>query len=175
LEKFQVPSKTKNAQSPDGWTLRQLKTIAQYQFGPEFAEALAPDTIQVTFSRATKKVREVLLDGKRLATLRAQDGLFSLGLEGAKRVLVFVSSPKRRVIIQSDVAEFIAAGRNVFAKHVVSVDPEILPEDEVIVVSEEDELLAVGRAKLSASYMLAFQKGVAVKVRYGIAKGKETI
>jgi len=168
-----LSSTDKRAQKPDEWTLRQLKTIAQYQFSSKFAEALIPDKVQVTFSRRTKKVREVLLDGKRLATLRAQDGLFSLGLEGAKRALQLVKSPKHRVIIQSDVAEFIAAGRNVFAKHVVAVDPEILPEDEVIVVSEEDQLLAVGRAKLSAKYMLAFQKGVAVNVRYGINQGKD--
>ena len=61
-----------------------------------------------------------------------------------------------------------------FAKHVVKVDPEILPEDEVIVVSEEDELLAVGKAKLSAEYMLAFQRGIAVKTRHGIKKEKKS-
>ena len=52
-------------------------------------------------------------------------------------------------------------------------DPEILPADEVVVVSEEDKLLAVGKAHLSADYMLAFQKGIAVKVRYGIDKLKK--
>jgi len=157
-------------QKPDPWTLRQLKAIAQYQFGKEFDEILAPDTISVTISKNTNKVREVILDGKRLASMRATDGLYSIGLAGAQRIIEGTKSPKRRVIIQSDVAEFIAQGRNVFAKHVVKVDPEIFPADEVVVVSEEDKLLAVGKAQLSADYMLAFQKGVAVKVRYGIDK-----
>ncbi|MGC9778154.1 MAG: pseudouridine synthase [Candidatus Heimdallarchaeota archaeon] len=160
----------KNAKKPDLWTLRQLKVVAQYQFGNEFADILAPDEILVTFSRATKKVREVLFKGKRLATIRAKDGLYSIGLAGAKRIIKHTKAPKRRVMVQSDVSEFIADGRNVFAKHVVKVDPDIRPEDEVIVVSEEDKLLAVGRAKLSAEYMLAFQKGTAVKVRHGIKK-----
>ena len=163
----------KNAKKPDLWTLRQLKVVAQYQFGKEFADILAPDDILITFSKTTKKVREVLLNGKRLATLRANDGLYSIGLEGAKRIIKHTKSPRRRVIVQSDVSEFIADGRNVFAKHVVNVDPEIRPEDEVVVVSEEDKLLAVGRAQLSAEYMLAFQKGTAVKVRYGIKKLKK--
>ncbi|NHK31835.1 MAG: pseudouridine synthase [Asgard group archaeon] len=157
-------------QKPDQWTLRQLKAVAQYQFGKEFDEILAPDSIEVTLSKNTNKVREVLLDGKRLASIRATDGLYSLGLAGAKRIVNSTKSPKRRVIIQSDIAEFIAQGRNVFSKHVVKVDPEILPADEVIVVTEEDKLLAVGKAHLSAAYMLAFQKGIAVKVRYGIDK-----
>ncbi|MBN1330523.1 MAG: pseudouridine synthase [Candidatus Heimdallarchaeota archaeon] len=158
---------------PDNWTLRQLKSVAQYQFGNEFDNVLAPDTILVTFSKNTNKIREILLDDKRLATLRATDGLYSLGLEGARRIIHYTKSPKRRVIIQSDVSEFIANGRNVFAKHVVNVDPKILPEDEVVIVNEQDELLAVGRAQLSAEYMLAFQKGVAVKVRHGIKKLEE--
>ena len=156
-------------QKPDKWTLRQLKAVAQYQFGKEFDEILAPDDIEVTISKNTNKVREVLLGGKRLASIRATDGLFSLGLAGAQRIIDSTKSPKRRVIIQSDVSEFIAQGKNAFAKHVVKVDPEILPEDEVIVVSEEDKLLAVGKAHLSADYMLAFGRGIAVKVREGVA------
>jgi predicted RNA-binding protein (TIGR00451 family) len=161
---------SKKTVKPDLWTLRQLKTVAQYQFGKEFDEILAPDTIQVTFSKTTSKVREVLLDGKRLASIRATDGLYSLGLVGAQRIITATKNPTRRVVVQSDVAEFISQGRNVFAKHVVKVDPKILPADEVVVVSEEDTLLAVGKAQLSAEYMLAFKKGVAVKVRYGADK-----
>ncbi|NHJ47035.1 MAG: pseudouridine synthase [Asgard group archaeon] len=160
-------------QKPDAWTLRQLKAIAQYQFGKGFDKILAPNSIMVTFSKSTKKVREVSLDGKRLASMRATDGLYSLGLDGALRIIAATKSPKRRVIVQSDVGEFISEGKNVFAKHVVKVDPKIMPADEVVVVSEEDELLAVGKAHLSAEYMLAFQKGIAVKVRYGANKLKK--
>lgn len=158
---------------PDTWTKRQLQMIAQYQFGSEFAEILAPEGITVTYSRKTKKVREIILNGKRIATMRPTDGAYSLGLEGAQRIIDETKLPKRRVVVQTDVAEFIADGRNVFAKHVVNVDPDIQPEDEVVIVSEEDKLLAVGRAKLSAEYMKAFQNGTAVKVRYGLKKLKK--
>ena len=154
----------------DTWTLRQLQAIAQYQFGPEFNIILAPEGIEITISKTTKKIREVIFEDERLATIRPTDGLYSLGLPGAKRIISATKAPKRRVMILNEVKEFIADGRNVFAKHVVKVDPEILPEDEVVVVSENDELLAVGRAQLSGKYMLAFQKGTAVKVRHGIKK-----
>ena len=69
--------KTKGTK-PDNWTIRQLRTIAQYQFGSEFADILAPKGILVTFSKRTKKVREIIYNGQRLATLRPTDGAYSL-------------------------------------------------------------------------------------------------
>jgi predicted RNA-binding protein (TIGR00451 family) len=157
-------------EKPSPWTIRQIQKIAQYQFGPEFVGIFAPEGIQVTFSKNTNRLREIWFEGERLATKRPKDGLLSIALSAGERIIKLVPKPKRRVIIQSDVAEFIKAGRNVFAKHVVAVDPTIRPEEEVVVVSEEDELLAIGRAKISAENMLAFSRGIAVKVRYGIDK-----
>ncbi len=61
----------------------------------------------------------------------------------------------------------MAEGRNVFAKHVVEADKELRPQDEVIVVDEEDNLVAVGKAVLSGEEMKVFKHGVAVKVRKG--------
>jgi predicted RNA-binding protein (TIGR00451 family) len=49
----------------------------------------------------------------------------------------------------------------------VEADDEIRPKDEVIVVNENGEVLAVGRAVLSGEEMKAFKTGVAVKVRRG--------
>ncbi|MEM3703718.1 MAG: PUA domain-containing protein [Candidatus Bathyarchaeia archaeon] len=44
---------------------------------------------------------------------------------------------------------------------------EIRPKDEVIVVNEKGDFLAVGKAVLSGEEMTAFKSGVAVKVRRG--------
>ncbi len=160
----------KIAKTPDKWTLEQLRKTAQYQFGEEFATILVPDDITITISKKTQKVREILIGEDRIATIRPTDGYFSIGLFGAQRMLAATKAPKHRVIVQNDVSEFIIEGRNAFAKHVVNVDSNIHPEDEVIVVNEKDELLAIGKAQLSAEYMLAFEKGIAVKVRYGAKK-----
>ena len=78
--------------------------------------------------------------------------------------------PRLRVVIMNDVSEFIARGKNAFAKHVVDVDESIRANDEVIVVDENDNLLATGKAILSAKEMLEMQKGVAVSVRQGVEK-----
>ena len=105
-----------------------------------------------------------------LATLRPTTGLFILTISGAKR-MINVIDPLRLWVKVEDYAEsFIAKGRSVFAKHVIASDPEIRPNEEVIVISNKDEVLAVGRALLTGKEMLAFQRGIAVRVRRGVTE-----
>ncbi len=150
--------------------LRMIRVIADYQFGEGAGEVLFPDDVELVISKSTGKVRQVKHRGVRIATLKPDTGLFSLSIEGARRLKEFFSYPKLRVVVMNEVADFIARGKNVFAKHVVEVDEDIRANDEVIVVNEEDELLATGKAKLSAFEMLAFERGVAVEVRQGVRK-----
>ena len=123
--------------------------------------------MEIIRSKRTGRIRYVYLDGKRLATLRPTDGLFSLSIAGAKRIVENAISAKCLVAIMDDVSEFIAEGGDVFAKHIVKADGDIHPKDEVIIVDEKGEVLAVGRAVLSGEEMMAFKRGVAVKVRRG--------
>lgn len=74
------------------------------------------------------------------------------------------------VKIQEEALSFVAGGRSVFAKHVIDADEEIRPQEEVIAVNEKDEVLAVGRATLSGKEMKKFRRGVAVRVRRGVAE-----
>ncbi|MGC9346213.1 MAG: PUA domain-containing protein, partial [Candidatus Bathyarchaeales archaeon] len=98
---------------------------------------------------------------------RPTDGLFSLSIAGAKRIVKNANSARCLVTVRDDVSKFIAEGGDVFAGHVIKADSDIRPKDEVIVVNEGGEVLAVGRAVLSGEEMEAFKKGVAVKVRRG--------
>lgn len=147
--------------------LQKLRSIANYQFGSSVGKILFPENIEVRFSSRTGKVKEVYLDGKLLATLKPTGNL-SLTVDGFKRIVKSFNSPRFRVIVQKKAAEFVKKGRNVFAKHVKNVDLEIRPGEEVVVVDKNDEVLAVGKAILSGREMLAFNRGVAVKVRHGI-------
>lgn len=141
--------------------------MADYQFGKGVGAQLFPENVEIIYSKRTGRIRYVYLDGERLATLRPTDGLFSLSITGAKRIVENASSAKCFVTVRDDVSKFIAEGGDVFAVHVVKADDEIRAKDEVIVVDESGEVLAVGRAVLSGEEMLAFQTGVAVKVRRG--------
>jgi uncharacterized protein with predicted RNA binding PUA domain len=153
--------------SEDLKVLRKIRSIANYQFGKGVGEKLFPDNVEVIFSKRTKRIRHIYLDGKRLATLRPTDGMFSLTVAGAKRILNGVKHPKLWVRVSREAAPFVAKGKSVFAKHVVDADEEIRPREEVIVVDEKGEVLAVGRAVLTGAEMKAFKYGVAVRVRWG--------
>jgi len=148
--------------------LRKLRGIANYQFGKRLGDKLFKGKIEITRSGKTNKIRLIFRDGKLISTLRARDGFLALTPQGADFILRSMKTPPRLVVVRSDVTEFIKAGRNVFAKHVVSADHSIHPQDEVIVVDEKRELLAVGRAHLAGFEMTQFKRGAAVKTRRGI-------
>lgn len=141
--------------------------MADYQFGKGVGAKLFPENVEISYSRRTGRIRYVYLDGKRLATMRPTDGLFSLSIAGANRIAENAHSAKCFVTVRDDVAKFIAEGGDVFAVHVFKADDEIHAKDEVIVVDGSNGVLAVGRALLCADEMKAFKRGVAVKVRRG--------
>jgi len=148
--------------------LRKLRGIANYQFGSHLGNVLFKGPIELTRSGKTGKIRLLFRDGKLISTLRARDGFLALTPDGARIILASMRKLPRVVVVRSDVSEFIREGRNVFAKHVVTADPSISPQDEVIVVDERRELLAVGRAHLAGFEMTQFKRGVAVKTRRGV-------
>lgn len=147
--------------------LRRIRSVADYQFGKGVGSKLFPENVEIVYSKRTGRIRYIYLGGKRLATLRPTDGLFSLSITGAKRIAESRGSAKCFVKIQNNVSHFIAEGGDVFARHVVGADEEIRPKSEVIVVNEGGEVLAVGRAGFSGEEMQSFKSGVAVKVRRG--------
>ena len=146
--------------------LSRIRSIADYQFGQGIGTKLFPENVDIGYSKTTGRIRYVHLKDKRLATLRPSDGLLSLSIPSARLVAENRSFARCFVTVQNDVSEFIAKGSDVFSRHVVRAD-EIHAKDEVIVVSENNRVLAVGRALLSSSEMMAFKTGVAVKIRRG--------
>jgi uncharacterized protein with predicted RNA binding PUA domain len=146
--------------------LARVRIIADYQFGARAGKGLFPDGCSFILSQ-TGRIRQVLLGGTRLATLRARDGRLTLSFAGAGRLREAIPPPGYRVSIDPLVSVFIARGKTAFAKHVVSADPGIRAGDEVLLVTGDDELLATGMALLSGAEMLSFNYGPAVKVRQG--------
>jgi len=150
--------------------LQKIRAIADYQFGKGVGRVLFPAAVRVTFSKRTGRIRHIHLGNDRLATLRPKDGMFSLTVAGAKRIRDGVKPLRLWVMVQRDAAPFVAKGRSVFAKHVVDADDEIRPQEEVIVLDEDSEVLAVGKAILTGTEMKAFKRGVAVRIRRGVAE-----
>ncbi|MCW4044452.1 MAG: pseudouridine synthase [Candidatus Bathyarchaeota archaeon] len=150
-----------------------VRSIADYQFGKNVGAALFPENVRIQYSKATGRIRYINLNGERLATLRPTDGLLSLSITAAKRIVANAVPAQCFVTVQSDVAQFVAEGGDVFVAHVVKADEAIRAKDEVVVVDEAGKVLAVGRAVLSSTEMTAFKTGVAVKVRHGSGSQSE--
>ena len=150
--------------------LQKIRSIADYQLGKGAGKALFPDSVHVAFSRRTGRIRHIYLDNKLLATFRPTDGMFSLTVAGAERLKKGLKPSRLWVKVQKDAEPFIANGKSVFAKHVVDADKEIRPQEEVVVIGENNQVLAVGKAVLTGKEMKAFKQGVAVKVRRGVSE-----
>ena len=73
-------------------SLRRAQTIADYQFGSGAGTGLFPEGCTFIFS-TTGRIRQILFEGVRLATVRASDGRLTLGIEGAKRLKSLLPSP----------------------------------------------------------------------------------
>lgn len=153
--------------------LIRIRAVADYQFGRGCGARIFLENISVIKSRKTGKVKGIYHQGRLLATLRPSDGYLALGLEGAVRIASSLKPPRYRVVVMDDVSEFIKNGRNLFAKHVQSADPEIRPGEEVLITDTKDHILATGRAILNGKEMKRFKIGLAVKVRKGAEADRE--
>lgn len=147
--------------------LLKIRDIANYQFETPVGDKLFPNDIELRFSKRTGRIRHIYHNNKLLATLKPTNGLFSLTIHGAKR-LHNTQTQVQKIVVQSEIEAIARKGKNVFAKHVIHADERIRAGDEVLVTNQEDILLAVGKATLSGSEILAFKRGIAVKVRQGV-------
>ncbi|HEX9908902.1 MAG TPA: tRNA guanosine(15) transglycosylase TgtA [Thermoplasmata archaeon] len=145
--------------------LARCRAVLDMQFGKGAGDILRLGKVELVKSRRTGKIRNVLIGGAHALSMRATDGRFTLKLEGAKLLRDFLAPPGMRVVIEDEPAEFAARGNNVFAKFVSDCDPDIRPGDDVMVVNTKGALAAVGRALLNREEMLAFKRGIAVRVK----------
>jgi uncharacterized protein with predicted RNA binding PUA domain len=153
---------------------RRLRTLADYQFGRGAGRALfgreggdEDEEGDVVVRRtSTGRPQQVLAGGDRLVSY-GTDGRFTLGVAGGRRLRAALDPPAYRVVVGDESEPFVRDGANAFAKFVAGVDASIRPGDEVLVVHERGDLLAVGRAELPGPAMRDFGTGMAVKTREG--------
>lgn len=150
--------------------IKKVKAIADYQFGAGAGEALFKGNINIEKSKKTGKIRHIY-DGKTLiVNMRASDSYLVLSKEGAKRLHDEMSYPQNRVVVNKDSEPFALDGKSVFCKFVTECDENIRANDEVLIVNEDDKLLAYGKALLGACEIEQFMTGQAIKTRKGMKK-----
>ena len=124
----------------------------------------------------TGRVNNVLHDGVHLFSQRLTDGGLSLTIDGAKWVhergtndeLEWNPSMMPSVIVNSDAEPFVRQGRSVMHGFIVGTEGEPQTGTPCLVLNEAGELLGHGIARCDYTDMMAFRKGIAVKVKDGV-------
>ena len=146
----------------------RVRSVCDYQFCPGAGEIMTRG--ELSFVRNRKgRIKNVMLDGTHILSMRAHDGLFTLKAEGARLLKDGLEFPLLRVQVHPDSVEYNLKGRNVFAGFVNTAWDELRPGDEALVVDQSDMLVAVGRVFLTSLEMKVLKKGMAVRVREGIS------
>lgn len=133
--------------------LHRLRSIARYQFNTKKADKLIPDNCQ---SKGRFNQR-ILYDGKTIATLLFDSGLYSLNLEGGELL--------NQIRVKWVEIDFELKTNTLFAPGVVNADSNIIPKDEVVIV-RDGEVVGVGKSVLNGDEMKKAVKGVAVRIRH---------
>lgn len=141
-----------------------ILSILSYQFGVEATRAFR--NLKVRRSRRTGMPRDVYSDDIRIGFIRPHDGFFIPSIEGAKLLIKVLPWPMCRVVVKKEHEDEVARGTTVFSNFVEELDPNIRPHSEVIVVNKLDEVLATGKAILSASEVRYFERHPFVIIRH---------
>ena len=127
--------------------------------------------IQCEYSKRTGRIKNFFVKSELFATLR-KDGQIVLTLFGARQMLRFEAFKQNCIIPKDEAIPFISEGRSLFCKHVKWCGNNIKIGSEVVVIDENEKVLAVGRSVCSSILMNKFDYGVAVKIREGIKSRK---
>jgi conserved protein with predicted RNA binding PUA domain len=132
-----------------------------------------PKSTTFSYSRRTGRIKSFNFDNQLAGTLRT-DGGIALTLSGAETLLKNPLFIINCVIPIQEAVRFVSEGRSLFCKHVKWCGSNVRVGSDVVVIDDNEKVLAVGRAKLASHMMKKFDSGVAVRIRQGIKSGSST-
>jgi archaeosine synthase len=134
-----------------------VKATADFQFGSGAGSLLVPDNAKL----GGKPYRQIVcrIEKEQVCSFIASSGSLSLTLHGAELL-----APLKRYWVRLDVQE--VKGGSIFAVGITEADPEIRPGDEVIIINNDDRVIAVGKSEMSGREMCELNRGRAVSIRH---------
>ena len=134
--------------------MHELRSIAKFQFG-EKGDGFIPDNVK------TKGMyhKRILSDGKQLALLNKDYGLYRLNLPGGE-----ILKDLGIHIVEID---FDLQTNTVFAPGIDKADHKIVPNDEVVIV-KDDVVMGVGKAMMTGREMEELDNGIGVKLKHRV-------
>ncbi len=146
--------------------INHLATIADFQFGAGTGKFLSTLNLKAEHSPKTKRMKFIYYNDERIFSYRVNDGYLIPSIYGG--ILIYSEGFGLTVIANNDAETFVKQGKTLFAKFVADAMDSISSQDEVFVINEKKEFIAVGTALLPGSLMKTIKKGSAVNIRKGI-------
>ena len=134
-----------------------VRATADFQFGSGAGKILVPENAKL----GGKPYRQIVcrIEKEQVCSFIADTGSISLTLQGAELL-----APLNRYWVRLDVQE--VKGGSIFAVGITEADPEIRPGDEVIIINNDDHVIAVGKSEMSGREMCELNRGRAVSIRH---------
>lgn len=133
-----------------------LRMIADFQFGKDIGLQLIPENVKI-HGRREFGLR-VFLENKYLLSFRPESGFLSLSLMAGNRILGFTNN-----VVTFDGVKI--EGSTIFSKAISEADPEIRPNDEVLIINKEGNLIATGISYLSGDLLVNMDSGKGIRIR----------
>lgn len=148
--------------------LNKMRSLVDVQFGDGCGERLIPTGNVVILNGIPDQDRmdEVIVSGLVVGNYRysIEHGYrFLLKPEGAQRVLPAIT--RSWVRVDDDALPFVKKGRSVLAPGISDADSVIEPGNEVVVLSENGELVGTGTSRMSGTDLKETTYGLGVRLR----------
>jgi 7-cyano-7-deazaguanine tRNA-ribosyltransferase len=148
------------------WMRRKLRALFIHQWGRNAGGVVDLENLEVVLSKSTGKIKHIKLDDEILFTIVPTTGLVTPTYRGGQELLRVGIDDTYKVIMDSEVSQFVSSGKSALAKFVKHADGNLRAGEEVVVLDEAKNLLGTGRSVLSGDEMIAFNRGVAVMIRH---------
>ena len=142
-------------------------------FGNGVSQALEADKTSFDFSRRTGRIKNFSIANRLVGTFRT-DGGIAITIYGASMLTQSTQFRENCIKASEEATPFVSEGRSLFCKHVIWCGSNVKTGSDVVVLDSKSDIIAVGVALMSAKAMMAYKKGVAVRIREGI-KGRTDI
>lgn len=163
--------------SKESFARSKLAMTLDYIFGRNTSEAIDFSDLAFVYSRRTGRLKYVEgKTSKRVLFSFRPNGTIAPTIAGASLLLSryklsgIKKRPRWTVTVIDGVSEVVSQGKTVFCKHVVHCDDSLRGGDDVVVLNQKGDLLAVGKSIIAGPMMKQFKRGAAVKVREGSLK-----
>ena len=154
-----------------------MRGLVDGQFGEGCGKVLLPDNKVFLLNRAPAEDRmdEIIVDGRVVGALRYE--MFGekpgfriiLRMEGALRIGDCIR--KSWVVVDEGAVPSVLKSSNVMVVGITDIAEGIEAGDEVVVLSPQREVIAVGRSMMSTEEMRSSSRGVGIKVRWRYKEG----